>query len=71
MNSAGVRELLKGSAMQEILNEKASGIQQRCGDGYEKDSYVGPNRANAMVTASSVRAKRDNAKNNTLLKAVR
>ncbi|MBE6164459.1 MAG: hypothetical protein E7156_03975 [Streptococcus gallolyticus] len=70
LNRAGVAELMKSSAMQEILNEKASAIRSRCGDGYEQDSYVGQNRANAMVTASSFKAKRDNLKNNTLLKAV-
>ena len=70
LNRAGVAELMKSSAMQEVLNEKASAIRSRCGDGYEQDSYVGQNRANAMVTASSLKAKRDNLKNNTLLKAV-
>ncbi|RCW16312.1 hypothetical protein CAC02_09195 [Streptococcus gallolyticus] len=70
LNRAGVAELMKSSAMQEVLNEKASTIRSRCGDGYEQDSYVGQNRANAMVTASSFKAKRDNLKNNTLLKAV-
>lgn len=70
LNRAGVAELMKSSAMQEVLKEKASAIRNRCGDGYEQDSYVGKNRANAMVTASSIKAKRDNLKNNTLLKAV-
>lgn len=70
LNRAGVAELMKSSAMQEVLNEKASAIRSRCGDGYEQDSYVGQNRANAMVTASSFKAKRDNLTNNTLLKAV-
>lgn len=70
LNRAGVAELMKSSAVQEVLKEKASAIRNRCGDGYEQDSYVGKNRANAMVTASSIKAKRDNLKNNTLLKAV-
>lgn len=70
LNRAGVAELMKSTAMQEVLKEKASAIRNRCGDGYEQDSYVGKNRANAMVTASSIKAKRDNLKNNTLLKAV-
>lgn len=70
LNRAGVAELMKSSAMQEVLKEKASTIRNRCGDGYEQDSYVGQNRANAMVTASTYKAKKDNLKNNTLLKAV-
>lgn len=71
LNSAGVRELLKGAPMQAILSEKAAGIRNRCGDGYEQDAYVGSTRVNAMVWAESFKAKRDNKKNNTLLKAVR
>ncbi|SNU09805.1 hypothetical protein SAMN05216470_2032 [Streptococcus equinus] len=70
LNRAGVAELMKSSAMQEILTEEAGRIRNKCGDGYEQDVYVGRNRANAMITASSFKAKRDNLKNNTLLKAV-
>ena len=71
LNYSGVGQLLKSTEMQSILSEKASAIQQRCGDGYETDMYVGKTRANAMVKATSFKAKRDNMKNNTLLKAVR
>lgn len=71
LNSAGVRELLKGSEIQSVLNAKASEIRSRCGNGYEQDSHVGKSRANAMVWAESFKAKRDNKKNNTLLKSVK
>lgn len=71
LNYAGVSELLKGREMQNLLAEKASEIQNRCGDGYEHDVYVGKTRANAMVRADTFKAKRDNLKNNTILKAVR
>lgn len=71
LNRAGVAELLKSDAMQKVLTDKATGIRNRCGDGYEQDIYVGQNRANAMVSATTYRAKRDNMKNNTILKAVR
>lgn len=71
LNSAGVSELLKGPEMQELLNNKAAEIQSRCGDGYEHDLYVGKTRANAMIKAVTFKAKRDNLKNNTILKAVR
>lgn len=70
LNRAGVAELMKSSAMQGILTEEAGRIRSKCGDGYEQDIFIGQNRANAMVTASSFKAKRDNLKNNTLLKAV-
>lgn len=70
LNRSGVAELMKSEEMTAILNEKATAIRNRCGDGYEQDSYTGRNRANAMVWAESYQAKRDNLKHNTLLKAV-
>lgn len=71
LNRAGVANLMKSGAMQTVLNKHASNIKNRCGDGYEQDVYVGRNRANAMVSAKTTKAKKDNLKNNTLLKAVR
>lgn len=71
LNRKGVAELMKSKEMQGILTEYASGVKNRCGDGYEQDIRVGKNRANAMVWAESSKAKRDNMKNNTILKAVR
>ncbi|WP_247938739.1 hypothetical protein [Streptococcus anginosus] len=71
LNRAGVADLMKSGAMQIVLNKHASNIKNRCGDGYEQDVYVGRNRANAMVSAKTTKAKKDNLKNNTLLKAVR
>ena len=49
LNGRGVAEVMKSSAMQSLLKEKARTIQQRCGDGYEQDLHIGRNRANAMV----------------------
>lgn len=71
LNYSGVGQLLKSSEMQSVLSEKATSIRQRVGDGYDQDVYVGKSRANAMVSARTYKAKKDNLKNNTLLKAVR
>ena len=71
LNYAGVGQLLKSAEMQKVLEEKATAINNRCGDGYGQDTYVGKTRANAMVYAETFEAKRDNMKNNTILKAVR
>lgn len=71
LNHSGVGQLLKSSEMQSVLTEKATAIKNRAGEGYGQDVYVGKTRANAMVYADSYKAKRDNMKNNTLLKAVR
>jgi phage-related protein len=71
LNYKGVGELMKSEAMQSVLNEYATNIKNRCGDGYEQDIYVGKNRANAMVKATTFKAKKDNMDNNTILKAVK
>ncbi|CCY49917.1 uncharacterized protein BN738_01170 [Peptostreptococcus anaerobius CAG:621] len=71
LDKKGVRNLLRGESMQAVLNEKAGQVQASCGTGYKSDSYVGRNRANAMVYADTYKAKRDNLKNNTILKALR
>lgn len=71
LNRKGVAELMKSKEMQGILTEYASGVKNRCGDGYTQDIHVGKNRANAMVSAETREALSDNIKNNTILKAVR
>ena len=71
LNRSGVGQLLKSAEMQSVLNERATEIKNRCGNGYEQDVYIGANRANAMVVASTYQSKADNSRNNTLLKAVR
>ena len=70
LNYAAVGQLLKSSEMQSVLEDKAKNIKQAAGSGYAQDIYVGKTRANAMVYAETYQAKKDNYKNNTLLKAV-
>ncbi|MFV0414498.1 MAG: hypothetical protein ACK5L3_14770 [Oscillospiraceae bacterium] len=71
LNSAGVRELLKSAEMQAISVEHAAAILNRCGDGYETNTFKGKNRVNSMVFASTHKAKEDNLQNNTILKAIK
>ena len=71
LNRAGVRALMQSEEMQSILKSKANNALNSLGEGYKSDTYIGKNRANAMVYADSFQAKRDNLKNNTILKAVR
>ena len=70
LNRKGVAELMKSQEMRAVLKEHATTIKGRAGDGYEQDIHVGKNRANAMVKAETFKARKDNSKNNTLLKAV-
>ena len=71
LNRAGVRALMKSEEMQSILKDKADSALNSLGEGYKSDIHVGKNRANAMVYADTYQAKRDNLKNNSILKAVR
>ncbi len=71
MNSKGVQELLKSEEMQAHLTKMASGIQNRCGEGYAFDMKQGKKRAYVNIYPVTQKAKKDNKKNNTLLKAVR
>ena len=66
----GVSDLLRGQAMQELLGNKARSAAASCGAGYEADVYVGKNRANASISAETYQAKKDNLKNNTILKSL-
>ena len=71
LNSQAVRELLQSQEMMGICNEYASKAQSKLGDGYEVTTHTGKTRVNAQVEAVTYKAKKDNAKNNTILKAVR
>ena len=71
LNKAGVRELMRSPEMMNVCRDYAGRALERLGDGYEADSYVGPNRVNAMVTAKSYQAKKENSESNMILKAVR
>ncbi|WP_281522480.1 hypothetical protein [Mogibacterium timidum] len=71
LNKSGVRELLRSSELMEECSRHAKRIQNRCGEGYEVTTHTGKNRVNASVHAKTIKARKDNAKNNTLLKAMR
>ena len=70
LNLKGLNELMKSAAMQSVLNGAASRIAGVAGDGYETEqahpiSFV----AIASVRTGDAASRRDNNKNNTLLKA--
>lgn len=71
LNSDAVLGLLKSPEIMGYCKELAEGIARRAGEGYEVTTYTGRTRVNASVMAATNAAKRDNMKNNTLLKAVR
>ena len=67
----GVQALLKSQDIKDQCKRLADGIAARAGVGDEVTTYVGRTRVNASVMAATNAAKRDNMKNNTLLKAVK
>lgn len=70
LNSEGVRDLLKSQEVVSVLSDYAGKVQNIAGNGYSSSSYIGTNRANVSVHAETRKARRDNLKNNTLLKAL-
>ncbi len=70
LNRAGVAELMRSDEMMKILRDHADRAQASLGAGYEVTTHVGPSRANAMVSAETFAAKRENLKSNSILKAV-
>ena len=71
INTAGVWEMLRSPEIQGILQERARGIVERAGPGFETDTHVGPHRANVAVKASTKDAVRECLDNNRLLKSLR
>lgn len=70
LDLAGLNALMKSGEMQAVLNSAASQIASAAGPGFEVESahpisFV----AIAAVHAETSEAKRENSKNNTLLKA--
>lgn len=70
LNSAGIIELLQGEAMQSEINGHAARIVNSLGEGFEASSYIGFDRAHAVVKAVSEEAKKACYEDNVLLKAI-
>lgn len=70
LNRSGVRELLKSSEMMSVCQKYANSALSRLGPGYEVSTYSGTNRVNAEVAAVTYAARKENAENNSILKAV-
>lgn len=71
LNSSGVSNLLRSKEIQAILLDKGNEISERAGDGFEVKVSPGQKRANATVSTTDIKSMAKNAKDNTLLKALR
>lgn len=67
---AGFRELRLEPGVMADLGERAERIADAAGDGYEASTFEGKNRARASVITADFDARRDNAKNQTLLRSL-
>lgn len=73
INSAGARAVLNSPGVQSVLLQKAQAIADSAtamGCDCTADVQPGSGRAHAMVKTQGVKAARNNAKHNTLLKAL-
>ena len=70
IDRTGVRALLQSGEMASILESHASAIAGRLPDGYEAESVMTATRAKVNIIAKTPKARADNSKNNTLLKAL-
>lgn len=70
LNRDGVKELLKSSEMQTLMQECGSAVQSAAGEEYECEIRVGANRCWANVSAATPHAYYSNLKHNTLVKSL-
>lgn len=71
LNSSGVSALLRSDEMQALLREKGKAVADRAGEGFELTVSPGQKRANATISTTNIKSRKKNAKDNTLLKALR
>lgn len=70
LNREGVRELMLSDEMTSGLESLAASALAKLGEGYSMNTHKGQNRVNVEVTADTLAARKENATDNTILKAV-
>lgn len=70
LNSKAARALLQGPEVQADLRRRAESIRRSAGTGYATSVSVGPNRARGEVRTASYLARRREARQKTLTKAL-
>lgn len=69
LNYKGVHELLKSDDMKAILDDYANRVMKQLDDGYEIEHRT-TDRAVVAIGATTAKARVQNSRNNTLLKAL-
>lgn len=70
LNSEGIKALLKGSEVEQMVGERAEKVAGRAGSGYSHDTKQMSGRVIASAYTDTEEAKQDTMENNTLLKAL-
>lgn len=65
------KKVLLSDGVLDYLNLQASTIKKRAGRGFTVKTFKGKKRGNALVVASTKKAKKANSKKNILLKSLR
>lgn len=70
LNESGIIELLTSREMKNLCKQYASQALAQLGDGYSMSEHTGPKRVNVEISADTPKAKKENLKDNTILKAL-
>lgn len=70
LNSNGVKALLRSEDAKNVCIYQAKKAVDKLGNGYTINSFTGKNRVNVEIFARTYKAKSDNRKRNTILKAL-
>lgn len=70
MNHSGAEALLKSSAVGGLMLKHARDIAGRAGRGFEASTWMGDSRVIGSVKADTIPAMIENARHNTLLRAL-
>lgn len=70
LNRQGVSDLMKSPEMMSVCQNYANRAVSSLGAGYESNSHIGKTRLNVEIEAVTFEAKKDNLKNNSILKAL-
>ena len=70
LNHDGIREFLRSAEVSELVSSYAEAAAEQLGEGYAADKSLQPTRQIASVYADTTAARRENLKNNSILKAV-
>lgn len=70
LNHENMRRLLRSQEAKDVCENYAKAAESRLGDGHLVTTWTGPGRVNASIMAETAEAIRNNAENNTIMKAV-